>query len=214
VTVNILGMRVEMRNEPGSLAAVAATIARLGGNILDVDVHEIDGHTVADELVIEMPAEVTPAKVRSSMLEAGASEVSSTTLHHRVTDSQVRCLEAVRQLMTHDVAPVAALARALSALVPADEVRVSNGEGAAEGIDDGDAMGRGTPVATLTDGGGVRRWILAVPYPEHEPSCAVVLERTGSRFSATEIARARALLRVHAELESANGGSLLTEERA
>jgi hypothetical protein len=112
--------------------------------------------------------------------------------------------------LVQDEPPVAALTRALTALVPADEVRI----GDAKDIDDGEPMGRGTPVATLTEGDGVRRWALAVPYPEHEPTCAVVLERAGSRFSATEIARVRALLRVHAQCQAINGGSLLAEERA
>jgi hypothetical protein len=197
--MTLVSMRVTVRDEPGALGGLATSIGDLGGNIADVDVHELDGVHVVDELVIEVPDDVTPGEVRLALLDAGAVSVVSTAVQHRGMDALVRCLDAVRTLVGGRESWHAALAGAVTHLVSASEVRVvePSGELARE------AFERGVPVARLTAGpDGSPRWALAVTYPEAWPRVVVVVERSGTvRFSATEIARVRALLRLQEEID-------------
>jgi GNAT superfamily N-acetyltransferase len=48
---------VELADQPGRLAAVAADLAACGANIVHLDVHPTPGTTVVDRLVVEVPDE-------------------------------------------------------------------------------------------------------------------------------------------------------------
>jgi hypothetical protein len=73
---------------------------------------------------------------------------------------------------------------------------------------DGFRLSGGIPIAYRQGEGDHGRWILVLPRPEAAPASfeALVVERGGMRFSATEVARLRALLRVHAELAGTRTG--------
>ena len=193
--MHLIAIRVTLPDQPGALARVASAIADMGGNIVDVDVHELDGADVVDELVIELPDEVRPGEVRSRLLQDGARIVESMPLYHRTTDVQVRCLDTVAGLLDSPVGGVEGdvLAAAVARVINVDRVRVGGPEG--DGVAE-QAVTRCVPVTRWLpkpDG----RWLLALPYPEESPTTAIVVERSKVRFSATEVARVRALLRIH-----------------
>lgn len=195
--------RVEFVDHPGALAAFGSAIAGCGGNIISVDVQEIDGTSVADDIVVETgPA--APAALRQALLAAGADSVFSTSVVPRVTDALVRCLDAVGQLAADVVGDRrGAAAPLLAVLLGADHVQVA---GAAEAGTAGaarQALVSTSPVMERDADG----WLLALPAPEVDPHLVyLVARRGGLRFSATEVARARAALRVAGALAAAPAG--------
>src|SRR5689334_22000563 len=54
--MNPLRVRVELADEPGALAGLTTALAGLGVDVASVDVLEVDGITVIDELVLRLPA--------------------------------------------------------------------------------------------------------------------------------------------------------------
>ncbi|MCU1373449.1 MAG: hypothetical protein JWO68_735, partial [Actinomycetia bacterium] len=47
-------LRIELPDRPGALAGVTSEIATFDANILSIDVHEVDGNTAIDEIVVEV----------------------------------------------------------------------------------------------------------------------------------------------------------------
>lgn len=79
-----MAMRVELPDEPYTLGRIATA---LGANILHIDVHELDGADVVDEIVIAGSESLSPADVRSALLDAGARAVVSVPIVHRQMDA-------------------------------------------------------------------------------------------------------------------------------
>jgi len=51
-------------DRPGALARVAAVIAGHGGNVVGIDVQEVDAESAVDELVIDVPDDVAANATR------------------------------------------------------------------------------------------------------------------------------------------------------
>ncbi len=190
--------RMEFRDEPGMLADLTAAIAGCGADIVAVDVQELDGETVIDELVVETGPS-TPGALRDALLAAGALAVISTSTAPRLTDAIVQCLDGAGEL-------VAALGRGedtdapcgqLLRLCRAEEVTVLAATDAATVALAARALAKGAPTAEREGD----RWALALPHPEEAPQHVYLVRRSGPmRFSATEVARLRAVLRLHRRL--------------
>jgi hypothetical protein len=184
---------VELADTPGNLAAVAADLAACGANILHLDVHAGGEATVVDRLVVQVPDE------RSHELAEAAARCGATLLHldeadpHALVDDVVRALDTAHLLVASD-SPDARV-EAIRRLIPADEVRI---ETAASGSPVVDAVDLSGP-----PGGEDRPWLAVVPHDHDGVQEIAVLRRRGPRFTATEVARCRAVLRLAAQLGAA-----------
>lgn len=202
-------LRIELDDRPGALAAVAATLADAQVNILDIVIHEIEGATVVDELVVEAPDEWDLPSTREALDAIGAYLLSSAEVRSR-EDPVITAIAWIEELVSaelHDNALATAVARAASAsracVLTADRARqVSAGRAALE---------RGSPVVQRTadlplqvaSAGESLRWLLAVADDPESPSVVAFATRPLSlRFTSTEVARATALVRMHGRLRS------------
>jgi hypothetical protein len=188
---------VELADTPGNLAAVAAGMAACGANILHLDVHAGGEATVVDRLVVQV------ADDRSHELAEAAARCGATLLDlddadpDVLVDDVVRALDAAHLLVAG--AGPDARSEAIRRLIPADEVRIettslkaaSAGSPVVDALDRTDPSGLGAP------------WLVVVPYDHDGMQEVAVLRRWGRRFTATEAARCRALLRLAAQLDSA-----------
>jgi hypothetical protein len=193
----LLAMRVELPDEPNSLARIAGTLGTLGANIVDIEVHELEGSLVVDEVLIDAPEDASPDAIRQGLLEAGATDVVAVSTDRRQMDAVVRCLDGVASMLAEpdDESLVAAVASVVvvdeAAITPIAEL---------DHLDTGGARLRwGIPVTQRLIVGDFGHWVLALPRTSRAPvpTDALVVSRAGLRFSATEVARLRALVRVH-----------------
>ena len=65
-------LRVELPDLPGALAKVATVISDLDGDVVSIDIHELDGHQVVDELVVEVLTELDGRVLGAALEEAEA----------------------------------------------------------------------------------------------------------------------------------------------
>jgi hypothetical protein len=197
--MNPLRVRVELADEPGALAGLTGALAGLGVDVASIDVLEVDGFRVVDELVLRLPADVGPRDVEEAVRLAGAGEVLSTHIDAPRGDATVRAIELVTSVLA---APGDAdmAGRGLAEIAYADAGALLD-LGAASGfplaqraLEQGVPIsGRGGPgVSPLAVPSGWVLWLTpAVEEPLH---VAVVARRVDVRFSATEAARLRAFV--------------------
>jgi GNAT superfamily N-acetyltransferase len=205
---------VELADRPGNLAAVAADLASCGANILHLDVHAGSESTVVDRLVVQVPDE------RSHDLAAAAARCGATLLHlddadpHALVDDVVRALDTAVSLVA-SARPDAAV-EAIRRLIPVDDVRVETVTAAAAppGSPIAEALARGvTKIERGWDGPapagpatGDEPWLAVVPHDHDGGQAIAVLTRRGPRFTATEVARCRAVLRLAAQIAASPAG--------
>lgn len=194
--------RIEFADQPGMLARLSTALSRCGANIVALDIHELDGERVIDEIVVET-GQSTPEVLRAALMRAGADSVVSTTVAPRLTDVVVACLDGVTAMtraMVENRDVDATLAALVVRLALVGEVAILSAADAATGPVSARALTEGAPTVERVEPPGSTHpeWELALPYPEHDPRIVLVVRRNaGVRFSATEVARLRALLRVH-----------------
>jgi ACT domain-containing protein len=196
----MLAMRIELPDEPNTLGRIATALGGLGANIVHIDVHELDGTDVVDEIVISGPPSLAPGEVRAALLDAGARTVVSVPLAHRQLDALVRALTSLVTFVRD--ASDDGLLDVVSSVVSVESAAIVH----IDDLDDVDPSGRqlrwGTPAARCVD----RSWMLAVPRVDRTPTpYDALVVRRAIRFSATEVARLRALLLLHAHLEAPTG---------
>ena len=200
-----LRIRVEMVDQPGALAGLTAALAALHVDVASVDVLEVDGSTVVDELLLRVPGGVSAQEVEDALRLGGAVDVLSTTVDARHGDATVRAMELLTSVVAapQDAdAPGRALARVAYAdagllLDVGEAARFPLGQRARElGVP---SSGRGGPDASpLAVPGGWVLWVApSVPDPQR---VAVVARRLDVRFSATEAARLRSFVTLLEEL--------------
>ena len=191
-----MAMRIELPDEPNTLGRIATALGGLGANILHIDVHELDGADVVDEIVISGPGSLSPGEVRRVLLDAGARTVVSVPIVHQQMDALVRALTSLTAFVGD--AGDASLLDVVPSIVSVESAAIER----IDQLDEIDPSGRqlrwGIPAARSIDGS----WLLAVPRVERTPTPydALVVRRT-IRFSATEVARLRSLLLLHARLD-------------
>jgi GNAT superfamily N-acetyltransferase len=182
---------VEVADRPGNLAAVAADLASCGANILHLDVHAGGESTVVDRLVVQVPDE------RSHELAAAAARCGATLLHlndadpHVLVDDVVRALDVAVSLLAGDRPD--AVTEAIRRLIPVDEVRTETA-----------AVTHG--VTTIERSGDEEPWLAVVPHDHDGVQATAILTRRGPRFTATEVARCRAVLRLAAQISAGRAG--------
>lgn len=193
----MLRVRVEVADRPGALAGLTTALAALHVDVASIDVLEVDGSTVVDELVLRLPRGVTGREVWDVLRVAGAAQVLSSAAEGPATDPAVTAIELARSVLADPAdadAPGRALARAAYAdvggWVDAEEARrFPLAQRALVGgvPSSGPAGPDASPLAVPS---GRVLWVAPqLPEPHR---LAVVGRRTGIRFSATEAARLRA----------------------
>jgi predicted amino acid-binding ACT domain protein len=194
-------LRVEFADQEGALAAVSGALARCGLSIVEVSIHELDGPTVVDEIVVSAHREVSPDALRSSLDEVGATLLSIAPCAATV-DSVVATLTWVTSVM--DGAPRRqALRSGVMILAGVDPVAILTAEEAMSFPGTAAALGRTQPVVVRTDHlppaleveSGQSRWLLAAPLVLDDEVVVVFAARPVSlRFTATEVSRFAAVL--------------------
>jgi hypothetical protein len=210
--------RAELADRPGGLAAAASAIAELGANILDVDVHLIAADRVADDMTVELAYWNEPGAVEHALLSAGAARVSGRRLDpHSLVDGPARALDLATRLVASG-ATDAELVDVLATQVDADRVWLGPPPGPAGDplgavalADQRPKVGREALAAIRGDHDG-KVWVAAIPWGPGGQHVACLARRT-PRFSATEVARAQALLNLAAAVRGARRSATVVGDR-
>lgn len=203
-------LRVELEDRPGGLARVAAVLAEATVNILDIVIHEIEGSTVVDELVVEAPDDWDLVETRVRLDAAGVHLLSSAEARRR-EDPVVTALGWVEDLLSSGDAEEG-LARVVARAAGATGACVLSAARARQVGAGRVAIERGSPVVQrtadlpvlLAPAGEALRWLVAVPDSSTAPELVAFATRPLSlRFTATEVARVAAVVRLHRRILAA-----------
>lgn len=205
--------RVELADRPGRLAALTAAVADCRGNILALDVQALDGDRVADELLVDLPDDVSVEHVEAQIRATGADVVMlAAASSDDLVDPQTRCLELSRRLVRQHSARGRVLEAALAELVGADGAMLVPVSTALTSPLAAQAIAESRPMmARERTGLSPARadedppWLLVMPPSPGAGGQITMLARAGAGFSAGEIARIDALLALAAELASYAG---------
>lgn len=193
-----LRVRVELADIPGALAGLTTALASLSVDVASIDVLEVDGRNVVDEMLLRLPGGVEVSEVRDVLRVAGA-DILSIGEAAPTGDATVSAFDLARNVLTSPGvadAPGQALAR----IAYADAGALIDVAEAARFPLAQRAMEQGTPASgpagpdtsPLAVPGG---WVLWVaPQVEDVQRLAVVGRRLNVRFAATEAARLRAFV--------------------
>lgn len=200
-------LRVELPDLPGALAKVATVISDLDGDVVSLDIHELDGHQVVDELVVEVLTELDGRVLGAALEEADAGILLSCSPAAARPEPVVEALAWARELaMTNDTATVG---RVLASACHSSKVWVAPIDEAREVPAGRLALARGAPLVQrshdLPEPLGGRpastMWLLAVPDGQPQTRCIAFLARPGSlRFTASEVTRVDSLMALHRAL--------------
>jgi hypothetical protein len=194
-------LRVEFSDQEGALAAVSGALARCGLSIVEVSIHEIDGPSVVDEIVVTSVGAVDVPAVTAALEDVGAALLSMSPCASKV-DRVVATLTWVTSVT--DGAPRRqALKTGVMVLAGLDPVAILGAEEAMAFAGTSAALGRAQPVVARTDHlplalgvePGQSRWLLAAPLVLDDEVVVVFVARPLSlRFTATEVSRFAAVL--------------------
>lgn len=202
-------LRIELPDQPGVLAHVAGVIAEAGGNVISLDIHELDGANAVDEIVIDAPEDFDAAELGRRLADSGADLLSCGPAVDLV-DPMVRALRFAGALVAADPSrDLLELGRALLEVTGASSAWVSTRTEAAQYEAGRRAVAHDGPIVLRTDDlpqsvlldtrGPV--WVLAVPDRRIEPHIVAFATRPPAlRFTTSEIGRVEALLALHAVL--------------
>ncbi len=166
---NLWRVRTAVRDNPGSLAALAASVAGHGLNILSVQVHAVADGAV-DEFLLEAPSGTACTDVVAAIETGGGWDVYADRADmHDLVDVPTRVLTLAAQATGTGAQLAAALRALLGASTVCREDRIGEDQGEPDGVD-GTTMRLGEPA------GGV-----------------LTFERATLAFTPAEFARARAL---------------------
>jgi predicted amino acid-binding ACT domain protein len=186
-------LRIELHDRPGALAAVSAQIAAAEANITSIDVHEVDGSTAVDEIVVEVAEEWAPRALAEALAESGAGVLLSSRRMISNDDAVASALRSAAAMIGGTPENVNAECRAaLLALAHGTSARLVGLETAEPAAVM--ALERRTSIVTRD---GEHGWILAALDDTVEPAVVALVTRPlNVRFSATEVSRVEALLRL------------------
>jgi hypothetical protein len=197
-------LRVELPDVPGALARVATVISQLDGDVVSVDIHELDGHCAVDELVVEVLTELDRRTLASALEAAHAGILLSCVPTSPRPEPVLDALEWAHELATGGDPAAVLAASCHSAKVWVAAIDTARGVPAGRL-----ALARGGPVVQrshdlpgpLATGTAASSWLLAVPDGPPGTRSLAFLARPGSlRFTASEVARAAALMALHRTL--------------
>lgn len=194
-------LRIELPDRPGALSGVSGEIAASGANITSVDVHEVDGASVVDEVVVDVGDDWLPARLAAALAAEGTGSLLSSRRIDLREDPVATVLDAVALMVGGGRDDLERhCSRALLGVAQGSSADVLDGERARVDPVAKVALERGATIVTrsgpLGDG-----WVLsAVDEPTDPRAVAVVVRPFDARFSATEIGRVEAVLRIRRQL--------------
>ena len=197
-------LRVELPDLPGALAKVATVISALDGDVVSIDIHELDGHQAVDELVVEVLTELDGRVLASALDAAGAGVLLSCAPAAARPEPVLDALGWARDLAT--AGDAAAVGRVLATACHSTKVWLAPIDEAREVPTGRLALARGAPLvqrshdlpAPLGGPPASPMWLLAVPDGRPQTRRIAFLVRPGSlRFTASEVGRVDALMALH-----------------
>ena len=200
-------LRVELPDLPGALAKVASVISEHDGDVVSIDIHELDGQQAVDELVVEVLTELDGRVLGAALEKAGAGILLSCSPTSPRPEPVLDALGWARALAA-DGDPET-LAHILASACHSAKVWVAPIDDAREVPAGRLALARGVPLvqrthdlpAPLAGRAASATWLLAVPDGQPNTRCLAFLARPGSlRFTASEVARVDALMSLYRTL--------------
>jgi len=199
-------IRIELPDRPGALAKAAAAIATAGGNVMSVDIHEIDGERSVDEILVALPDGCESPTLSAVLDAADAGTLLSMRADSGIVDPIVRALHWVGFALEAEPQDCdLALAQSLSEICTTDMAWIWSPAESEQLLAGRRALALGTAVVTRENElpasvAGDHRgpsWVMAIPDDQLNPSRVGFAARTSSvRFTASEVARAEALMSV------------------
>jgi hypothetical protein len=158
-------------------------------------VHEVDGETAVDEIVVDVGLDWAPRSLAAALAASGMGTLLSSRRVTAVEDPLVSVLRSLAKLLGKEPGAFEAeTRRALLAVAHGSSARILGVAEAEREVAARSTLERGTSLVTRADDHG---WILtAVDDPADPTLVAVVSRSLNLRFSATEVARVEALLRL------------------
>ena len=212
-------LRIELPDKPGALARLTDVLARFGGNLVAIDVQDVENEAVIDEIVLDMPDDLDLEELRGAIAAAGVGVVISYQAGQQDLDPLMRSLRWALAMVMADPADRPAADEALE-----HAIAEATGTSAAwvcavneaRALEAGRlALTRGAAVSHLTADAPAHRvpgdvgevWLLAVPdVVGPTKRVAFVVRPATDRFTATEVARVDALLRLRRQLDERHLG--------
>jgi hypothetical protein len=200
-------LRVELPDLPGALARVATVISEHDGDVVSIDIHELDGHQAVDELVVEVLTDLDGRVLAAALEAADAGILLSCAPAAPRPEPVLEALAWARELA--EANDPAAVGRVLAGACHSAKVWVAPIDDAREVPAGRLALARGAPLVQrshdLPEPLGGRpastTWLLAVPDGQPNARCIAFLARAGAlRFTASEVARVASLMALHRTL--------------
>ena len=225
----LVRLRVELADSPGSLATVAGVIAGQGGNITAVDVHHSNALTAVDEIMVDFPEGADLGRIERAIAESGAATLLSHQSARRVDPIVQLLRRAIELTQSPKSSPEEELTAALVELCSAPAVWISTIEEANQNetgmfaIQQHAALTIRTsevPAALRETLPAGEVWLLAVPDLNLGGQARVIFvaRPLDLEFTTTEITRIEALATLYDELvrlrAAANAGRLRSLSRA
>ena len=199
-------LRIELPSDASTDEGVGSAISTLGGRVVSVDLHEVEGPAAVDELVVDLPGDIDQTELRSALTARGRT----TLLSSRRCDRDEPFRRARRWVAEtgHDDPelhhPSPELTRLVASACPQATVWVCDSHNADMLPAVKMAYEREAPVVHRTNdlplqlappGSRSLRWLLAVPDRYREPDSVALLSRPISlRFTADEVALVQLLV--------------------
>ena len=186
-------LRIELPDQPGALAAVSRAIADSDANIVSIDVHQVDGDTAVDEIVVQVAADWAPRALAMSLVDSGRGTLLSSRRVTRFEDPLVSVLRSLGKLVDDGPSAFEAeIKRALLTVAHGSTARVVGIEDAMREELPRQSIERGSSLVTRGDS---LSWVLTALDDLSDPKLVAVITRSlNLPFSATEVARVEALL--------------------
>jgi hypothetical protein len=201
-------LRVELPDRPGALADVATAIAAHRGNVVAIDIHELDGDKAVDEIVIDGPEDWDGEALAGALPGLGA-ELLSWGEDIDATDAMVRALRFAGSLVASEPTQSSLeLGRAVLEVTRANAAWVAT-PGEARHYEAGRrALGhqgaiviRSNDLPSAVEDPAPTAWVMAVPDAADTPTMVAFAVRPLSlRFTRSEVARVEALLALSSAL--------------
>jgi len=209
-------LRLEVGDHPGRLGAVLVGLGRLGIDVVEIDVHSVDGTVRIDDLLIRPSRGIDIPAIAFAVEQAGGRVVEIRAASaHELEDPVTRSMRLTACVIAgagvgSDDALIAWCAGELvrSELACVVDARVASVRSMAGRAMFGNVAVHGRePVKRLPTADGLA-WSLAVPFERAGGRAAVLLTRGSSGFARTETARVRALVdAIASRVDSATSAS-------
>src|SRR4051794_800396 len=165
-------LRVELPDQPGALSRLTDVLARSGGNLVAIDVQDVEDDAVVDEIVLDMPDDLDVEQLRRTLSSEGVGTLVSFQSGQQDLDPVLRSLRWASTMATADASIADEVLERLLAEAAGTSSAWVCGREEAMAFEAGRlSLARGAAVSRLTGDAPPRRvhgeigdvWILAVP---------------------------------------------------